>query len=255
MAAMRKLVSLNVSPWSERAKWALDHHGLAYEVVEHMPIVGERRLRRLVGPGKPRATVPVLVVGAEAVSESWDIAVYADREGGGAKLIPPEHEEAIRTWAALADEAANAGRALVLAAILASGPALDEQGPPFIPTWLRPPLRPLARAATMAFVRKYELRLGESDAHTRAVRLALDRLRSGLAASSPYLHGSFSYADIAMASLLQGISPVDNRFVKLGPATRAAWTHAALAAEYADLVAWRDSLYESRRRPASVRPS
>jgi glutathione S-transferase len=250
MTVARKLVSLNVSPWSERAKWALDHHGLAYEVVEHMPIVGERRLRRLVGPGKPRATVPVLLAGAEVVGESWDIAVYADREGKGAKLIPPEHEPAIRDWAALADEAANAGRALVLAAILANGPALDEQGPPFIPAWLRPPLRPLARAATMAFVRKYDLRLEEGDAQTRAVRSALDRLRTGLAASSPYLQGSFTYADIAMASLIQGISPVDDRFLKIGPATRAAWTHAPLAAEYSDLVAWRDSLYESRRRSA-----
>ena len=107
----------------------------------------------------------------------------------------------------------------------------------------------------MAFVRKYDLRLGDADEHTHVFRLALDRLRSGLAASSLYLHGSFTYADIVMASLLQGISPVDDRFWKLGPATRAAWTHAPLAAEYADLVAWRDSLYESRRRSVSASPS
>src|SRR5579864_5859577 len=83
MPVRRRLVSLNVSPWTERAKWALDHHRLTYEVTEHLPILGERRLRRLVGPGKPRATVPVLVAGTEVVSESWDIAVYADREGEG----------------------------------------------------------------------------------------------------------------------------------------------------------------------------
>ena len=254
MTVARKLVSLHVSPWSQRAKWALDHHRLAYEVVEHMPIVGERRLRRLVGPNKPRATVPVLLAGAEVVSESWDIAVYADREGKGAKLIPPEHEGRIRNWVAVADEAANAGRALVLAAILASEPALDEQAPPLIPTWLRFPLRPLARAATKAFVRKYELRLEESDAQTGALRSALDRLRSGLAASSPYLEGSFSYADIAMATLIQGICPVDNRFVKIGPATRAAWTHRSLATDYEDLIAWRDGLYESRRLAAKGPP-
>src|SRR5579863_9766523 len=164
MTPSRTLVSLHVSPWSERAKWALDHHGLAYEVVEHMPILGERRLRRMVGPGKPRATVPVLLAGDEVVSESWDIAVYADREGKGHKLIPKESEARVRAWAALADEAATSGRSLVLAAILASGPALDEQGPPFVPAWLRPPLRPLARAVTMAFVRKYDLRLAEGDA-------------------------------------------------------------------------------------------
>jgi glutathione S-transferase len=248
MAAPRKLVSLRVSPWSERARWALDHHGLSYEVVEHMPVVGERRLRRLVGPGKPRVTVPVLLAGGDVVSDSWDIAAYADREGEGAKLIPAEHEAEVRTWCALADEAMSAGRALIVAGILASGPALDEQGPPFIPRWSRRALRPLGRAATRAFARKYDLRLEDGAEHVRVVRSALERLRSALAAGSPYLLGTFSYADIAMTTLLQGVVPVADRFLKIGPATRAVWTQAALATEFADLVAWRDRIYETHRR-------
>ncbi len=242
----RKLVTLSVSPWSERARWALDHHGLAYENVPHMPILGERRLRRMVGPHRPRATVPVLIDGSGVLTDSWDIAVYADREGKGSKLIPPEHEPAIRDWCAVADEASNAGRALVVAATLASGPALDEQGPP-MPKWLRPMLRPAGRAATRAFARKYGLELDDPAAPTAKVRAALDRLRRALAAASPYLQGSFSYADIAMATLLQGIAPVSDRFMKIGPATRDAWTRRELAADYADLIAWRDGLYESRR--------
>ncbi len=246
MAASRKLVTLSVSPWSERARWALDHHGLEYEVVHHMPILGERRLRRMVGPDKPRATVPVLVSGSEVLSDSWDIAVYSDREGKGSRLIPPEHEPAIREWCAMADAAANEGRSLVVAATLASGPALDEQGPP-APKWLKRILRPAGRAATRAFARKYELRLEDREAHVKSVRAALDRLRAGLAVASPYLLGSFSYADIALATLIQGVVPVSDRFVKIGPATRAAWTQPELASDYADLVGWRDALYESRR--------
>jgi hypothetical protein len=53
-----------------------------------------------------------------------------------------------------------------------------------------------------------------------------------------------------MATLLQGIAPVSDHFLKIGPATRAAWTQPELSAEYADLVAWRDRLYESRRSTA-----
>jgi glutathione S-transferase len=245
MAAARTLVALNVSPWSERAKWALDHHGLAYDVVPHMPVLGERRLRRLVGPDKPRATVPVLLAGAEVISESWDIAVYADREGEGSELIPTEHEAAIRDWCALADSASNAARGLVVAATLASGPALDEQAL-FAPAWLRPALRPVGRLATRAFARKYALRLDDGDAQTSAVRAALERLRGGLAASR-YLQGAFSYADIAMAGLLQAIVPLDDRYLKIGPGTRAVWTHRALATEFPDLVSWRDRLYEGSR--------
>ena len=246
----RKLVSLHVSPWSERAKWALDHHGLPYEKVEHMPVIGERRLRRMVGPGKPRATVPILVAGDEVLSDSWDIVLYADRTGRGTRLVPPEHEAAIRTWVKLADDAMHAGRALVVAAMLASPAALDEGAPPFVPATLRPLLRPVTRSATRAFARKYELSLDDGSASTRTVRAALDELRRALALSTPYLLGSFTYADVAMATLLQGIAPVADRFIKLRPATRAAWTRNALASEYADLVAWRDGLYERERHPA-----
>ncbi len=245
MPAARKLVALNVSPWSERAKWALDHHGLAYDLVEHMPVVGERRLRRLVGPDKPRATVPVLLAGPEVISESWDIALYADREGKGSKLVPSEHEAAIRDWCALADAASNAARGLVVAATLASGPVLDEQAP-FAPAWFRPALRPIGRLATRAFARKYALGFDDGEARTSAFRAALERLRGGLAASQ-YLQGSFTYADIAMAGLLQPVVPIDDRYLKIGPATRAVWTNRALSTEFADLVAWRDRLYETCR--------
>jgi glutathione S-transferase len=247
MHAARTLVALHVSPWSERAKWALDHHGLAYTVVEHLPVLGERKLRRLVGPTKPKATAPVLIAGEEVFSESWDIAKYADREGSGAKLIPPQHETTIAQWVALADGAGVAGRSLVIASMLASPRALDENGPPAVPAWLRPLLRPVARQAMQAFARKYELNLDDSEAPTRTVRAAMDALRKGLAVSAPYLLGAFGYADIALASIIQGFSPVADSFLKLGPATRAAWTRPDLATDYADLVAWRDLVYARQR--------
>jgi hypothetical protein len=40
--------------------------------------------------------------------------------------------------------------------------------------------------------------------------------------------------------------------MRIGPATRATWTNASLAAGYADLVAWRDRLYDAHRRPATA---
>jgi mercuric reductase len=59
---------------------------------------------------------------------------------------------------------------------------------------------------------------------------------------------AFSFADITMAASLQFILPVAERFISLGPATREAWTHHGLAAEYPDLLAWRD-----RPTPGGVR--
>jgi glutathione S-transferase len=251
-ATERTLVSLHVSPWSERAKWALDHHRLAYRVVEHVPVIGERRLRRLVGPDKKRATVPVLRVGSEVLTESWDIAHYADREGRADKLIPAGREDEVRAWAALADEAMSAGRALVVAGMLRTPAALDEAQPAAVPRWLRPAMRPGARALTRMFARKYDLRLEALEAEERKVGSALDRLRAALAVRSPYLLGAFSFADIAMATLLQGVLPVDDRFIRLGAGTREAWTNRRLAKDYADLVTWRDGVY-AEKRPARTR--
>src|SRR5258706_291036 len=114
--AERTLVMLPVSPWSERARWVLDHHALPYRTMIHVPFLGELRLRRLVGERGRPATVPVLLDGNERLTQSWDIARHADRIGAGAKLFPPGRDDDVRRWNTLADQSAAAGRALVLAA-------------------------------------------------------------------------------------------------------------------------------------------
>jgi glutathione S-transferase len=252
MSETRKLVQLSYSPWSERARWALDHHELAYRTVEHIPFLGELRLRRIVGTqaGRGRATVPVLIDGESVLTQSWDIAKYADRTGSGTKLIPVNQENEIRAWTALADDASSQGRALVVSALLASEAALDEGLPFPVPTWLHAAMRPVTRFGLRWFARKYDLSPGASAEIEDGMRPALDRLREALK-KSRHLMGNFGYADIAMASLLQGISPVGSGYIKLGPATRRAWTRQRLEADYADLVRWRDNLYLEHRGRAA----
>jgi glutathione S-transferase len=245
---VRKLVVLKTSPWSERAKWALDHHGLAYDTVDHTPFLGELRLRRIArGEGKKRVTTPVLVEDGRVFTDSWDIARHADEVGKGSKLFPAEHETEIEKWNDLSEEAMKAGRGLLIPTLMASGAALDSTLPPFFPQWVRPALRPITRYATAWFSRKYELRFDQAPELLRAIRSALETLRAALAKSSPYLLGSFSYADIVMAIVLQGVKPVDDRHFPLDPAMRLAWTREDLVADFGDLLAWRDRLYERHR--------
>jgi glutathione S-transferase len=247
MTEVAALYVLNVSPWSERARWALDHHGVAYRTVEHAPMLGERRLRRIVGRRDGRVTVPVLVAGDRVLADSWDIAAHADRVGTGAPLIPAAHEAGIRQWTRDVDEAAGQARALVTAAMLASPEALDEALPPEVPRWFAPLARPAARYVTRWFARKYALRLDAAEEHEQAVRRTLQALRERLAGSDGLMFGEFTFADIVSATLLQGVRPVDDAWLPLGPATRAAWTRPALAEAFADLIAWRDALYRDRR--------
>lgn len=249
---MRRLVVLPVSPWSERAKWALDHHRLAYERIEHVPFLGERKLRRLVGAKKERATVPVLIDNNKVLRDSWDIALYADRHGSGSKLIPDEHRAEIERWNALAEETMSTGRAVIVASTLAHPRALDESLA-LVPPALRPLLRPISRYGTRWFAKKYGLRLDDLDAPIAKMRSALETLRAAIAESKTplYLTGAFSYADIVMAISLQGIEPVADRYWPIGHGTREAWTQAELAEEFRDLLAWRDRLYAEHRASQS----
>ena len=246
MGASITLVELSYSPWSERARWALDHHRIPYRKLEHVPFIGELRLRRIVGRRRERATVPVLVDGDTVITESWDIAKYADSRGTGAPLIPASVEPEIRQWTDVADQAMVDARALVVAALTASDAALDETLPFPTPSWVVPALRPFTRFGMRWFARKYRLPANVTAEHEDRLRPALERLRRAVQRTA-YVTGAFSYADIAMATLLQGISPVGNGFIRLGPATRRAWTRPALEREYADLIRWRDRLYAQHR--------
>lgn len=241
------LLTLPISPWSERARWALDHHGIAYTTQVHLPFLGERRLRRLVGPGPKRATVPVLVTDGGVLPESWDIALWADRNGSGSRLIPDAHAQAIRDWAARADAWMGEGRALIVAGMLQSPAALDEALPRSVPGWLRRLLRPMTRYSTAWFGRKYGVIGADLDRHRATLRAGLAELRAALGGRETLLE-SFSYADIVVATALQGVKPVQSPTIRLGPATRQVWTQPELAAEFADLLDWRDALYASRRK-------
>ena len=55
------LYGVGYSPWTERARWALDHHRIAYRYREHLPMLGEpmlRRRARAAGQAKPTAPQP-----------------------------------------------------------------------------------------------------------------------------------------------------------------------------------------------------
>jgi glutathione S-transferase len=252
MDDLPKLVVLHVSPWSERVRWALDHHGIAYQLVQHAPFLGEGRLRKLVGDTGRPATVPVLVDGGNVISQSWEIVAHADRHGRGSTLIPAAHEAAIREWVRIVDTASAHGRALVIGRMLRSPAALDESLPPAVPRWLRPLLRPVTRHGSRWFARKYALDLDAIAANEQKVADALEHLRRSLDGRR-HLLGELTYADIVAATLLQGIAPVGDEHIRLGPATRTVWTNRELAERFAGLVTWRDALYrEHRRAPPRV---
>ena len=63
---MNRLVALSYSPWSEKARWALLHHGVPFREIEYVPILGTPWLRWVARRASGRVTVPtLLIVGGE----------------------------------------------------------------------------------------------------------------------------------------------------------------------------------------------
>lgn len=249
---MTELLGLVYSPWSEKARFALDVRHVPYVFRRYAPIVGEPalrlRLRRFTGP----ITVPVLETDdGQLLPDSTTIARWADRHGEGPRLFPSEHASEVEHWIALSERAMAAGRALQLTRMLGDDEALAEM----VPRSLRSAARPIAvrvgRSGVRRTLEKYGGHRESPTRHRALLSAALDELRAAIARSPSTetprsILGAFSFADIAMAQALAFVEPPSSG-LKLGKASRRYFSDAELAASYADLVAWRDAIYARYR--------
>ncbi|MEZ4286959.1 MAG: glutathione S-transferase [Polyangiales bacterium] len=235
-----ELYYLPYSPWSIKARWALDHHRLPYKKHVHLPMVGEAKLRIKAGTLFSAATVPLLITNGDRFKDSWTIARYADEIGEEQTLFPERYLDDIESWNRLSEEALCCGRVRVVERGLRNDQALIEQLPWRIPSFMNPIGRWTSKTATKFLAGKYE-----TPADPEALEHALELVSSTLKKNgTDTLLPTFSYADIAMAVLLQMVDPVDHPTVRLTKAVRENWCDANAAAKFPELIAWRNRLYE-----------
>lgn len=248
---MPELLGLPFSPWSEKARWALQARGVAYREVTYAPLLGEPFLRAKLGKWRGNVSVPVLTDDdGRAIGDSAEIARWADERGEGPALFPRELRDKVAEWAALSERGLAAGRGLSLAQMLGDDEALGEMVPPS----LRKPLGKMGtRVAAMGIrrtMRKYGVAKAEKAALEREVTAVLDELRAALArapAGKPTtILGKFTFADVAMAQVLAFVEPPAFG-LRIGRASRRAFTNADFRDRYKDLLEWRDALYEAYR--------
>jgi glutathione S-transferase len=244
---MRTLVGLTSSGWTEKARWALDHHRVAYRYEEYMPFVKERWLRKQVPQGT-KASVPLLMdPPTPGLPGSFAIAKRSEELGQGTPLFPAKHADAIARWNDVSEEVLNVARAYSMPRMLSSSAAQAEALPKALPLWLRKLLAPTAKSGMGFIVKKYGVPTNSEEAIEKTVVPAYEKLREALG-GRPYLLGDFTYADIATGVMLVLLGPVADRHLPMGPGTREVWTHAGLASRFPDLLAWRDGLYDKHRR-------
>ena len=238
------LFHIPFSPWSLKARFALDHHGVPVDARAYAPVLDELRMRVLLRKARGRITVPVLFTPEGALTDSWQIANYAERVGKGAPLLPSARLDELEAWNSASERLLSAGRARSMVRASVDLEAVVEALPegvkkyPFVAS-------PVGRIGVRMFNRKYGIRAGDVLLHERAMRLELDHLRRTLADGRRYLLREFSYADVAMALALQLLEPLPES--PMGPASRAASTDDVLKASYGDLLRWRDGIHAAHR--------
>ncbi|MGH7787727.1 MAG: glutathione S-transferase N-terminal domain-containing protein, partial [Candidatus Binatia bacterium] len=117
-------VGLAGSPWTERARWMFDHHGLAYRYTAYRPLLDQPWLRWFARQPTGRLHLPVLRDRQQVVIGSFQVVQHAERAGTRARLLLDI--SAIVAWNRLADQVNAAGRLLGGQRLLADAAGLDE---------------------------------------------------------------------------------------------------------------------------------
>jgi glutathione S-transferase len=244
-----ELVAIDYSPWSEKARWALDYYGVPYQETPYLSMVGEFALRKRLGRWRGKISVPLLVTGDEVISDSYKITSHLEEAyGTNSSLFPPGSHEEIQSWNVQSETGLAAGRALTSERVLESPEARREALPPMPKMLVGPLAAPITRLGVAYLRRKYNFD-DKVESDRIALTAMLESLKGALSDGRKYVLGDvFSYADICMAVSMQFVRPVTDEFIKLGPASRRAWTDEALAREFSDLLTWRDGIYETHRR-------
>ncbi|PNH03695.1 hypothetical protein TSOC_010212 [Tetrabaena socialis] len=158
-SSVPELVSLSISAWSLKARFALKHHAIKYRTTPYMPLFGEVMLRLRLGEWRRKVTVPVMFTPADGVLlHSVDIAAWADSHGarpGAEQLFPAGREAEVRSWNEKSDVVLYYGRQALVESALEDPAVLRATVPPNL-RWLGPLGRALVRSIISRLARKYQ---------------------------------------------------------------------------------------------------
>jgi glutathione S-transferase len=197
-----RLITVSASHYCEKARWALDRRGVPYREEAHVPLLS---WVATFGSGG-RRTVPVLVTASGVLSDSTDIAAYADRVGSaGDRLVPDDADlaEEVRDLEDLFDEKLGpATRRLGYHMLLRDREALLRLWTASAPSVERGLARVMYPMLRQAVVRG--LVVDEAGVARSRERLAdcFDVVHRRIASGRRYLVGDrFTLADLTFASL------------------------------------------------------
>jgi glutathione S-transferase len=202
LTVMLRLLTIPISHYCEKARWALDRARLDYREERHVQGIHRIAARRAGGG----STVPVLVAPPAVVASSREILVWADTrlapadrlfaEGGGAG--DPQRAICDRLDEALGP----AGRRLMYVHMLDQRELALRYNNQGVPAWERRLISSGWHVVQRFVAHALDIRPGVEREDERVVFAELDHVASLLADGRPYLSGErFGAADLTFAAM------------------------------------------------------
>ena len=202
----RVLITIPISHYCEKARWALDRTGVRYREQAHLQLIHRLAARR-AGGGR---TVPVLVCGERVLAESADIVDEADANAPQGQRLYPEDPGAAAEVRALeryfdADLGPH-GRRWMYNEMRGRRDLAVAYGCTGVPTWERRVLPLAFPVATRMIDRVLDITADTAAQSEAQVRAVFDAVAERLSDDRPYLCGDrFTAADLTFSALAASV--------------------------------------------------
>ncbi len=199
----RRLLTIPISHFCEKARWALERAGLAYREERHVQGVNRIVSKRAGGHG----TLPVLVCEIGVLAESEAILRYADQHLAEPQRLFPDGEDEVTALCRELDAGLGPdGRRLMYAHMLPRKDFMLEFNDVGVPRWEDVMMRRLWPVVARWGARELEVRDDTLEQDRPRVLSAFDAIAARLEDGRPYLFGErFTAADLTFAALAAAV--------------------------------------------------
>ncbi|MBI3543707.1 MAG: glutathione S-transferase family protein [Deltaproteobacteria bacterium] len=198
-----RLITIPISHYCEKARWALEHAGIAYLDERHLQIFHYLATYRAARTD----SVPVLVTPSKVLTESRDILHWADEQSPADKKLYPADKglrgETERLERSLDEGFGVAGRLWMYTFLLDDIPLILRYSKKHAVPWLELKALPLAFPFVKRHIHEILGLTATSREDSRAlVARTFDEVAERLRDGRPYLTGDrFTAADLTFAAL------------------------------------------------------